>query len=144
MSIVCARALSSQASCSDLTVPVVLFASISLPPYIPLCFFLCHPTSHCVSLCVPVCLSACKRLSDVTAWVTTSHGCTVPIIHIKHKNPRFTLLFSHGNAEDIGVNKLFNEWLSQQLQVDIVTYDYTGYGLSAGGDPSEHFLYSDR
>ena len=29
-------------------------------------------------------------------------GSTIPVLHIKHKNPRFTLLFSHGNAEDIG------------------------------------------
>lgn len=45
---------------------------------------------------------------------------------LPERSPRFTLLFSHGNAEDIGVNKLFCEWLSDQLSVDIVTYDYTG------------------
>ncbi len=51
-------------------------------------------------------------------WMTrtTPQGCTVPLMHIKHKNPRFTLLFSHGNAEDIGVNKLFCEWLSAQAR----------------------------
>jgi pimeloyl-ACP methyl ester carboxylesterase len=73
-----------------------------------------------------------------------AQGCTVPLMHIKHKNPRFTLLFSHGNAEDIGVNKLFCEWLSAQLAVDIVTYDYTGYGLSSGDEPCEKHLYADR
>lgn len=80
---------------------------------------------------------------DVTAFVTTKQGSTIPVLHIKHKNPRFTVLFSHGNAEDIGVNKLFCEWLSDQLKVDIVTYDYTGYGLAAGDDPGETHLYAD-
>ena len=52
------------------------------------------------------------------------------------------MLFSHGNAEDIGVNKLFCEWLSEQLSVDIVTYDYSGYGMGTG-EPSEKNLYAD-
>jgi hypothetical protein len=34
------------------------------------------------------------------------------------------------NCNASGVNKLFCEWLSDQLKVDIVTYDYTGYGLA--------------
>jgi fermentation-respiration switch protein FrsA (DUF1100 family) len=52
------------------------------------------------------------------------------------------LLFSHGNAEDVGVNKAFCEWLSEQLGVDIVTYDYSGYGMGTG-EPSEKNLYAD-
>uniref|UniRef100_A0A7S0EJ36 Serine aminopeptidase S33 domain-containing protein n=1 Tax=Hanusia phi TaxID=3032 RepID=A0A7S0EJ36_9CRYP len=81
--------------------------------------------------------------NDVTTFVTTSEGSTIPVLHIKcKKKPKFTLLFSHGNAEDIGVNKLFCEWFAEQLQVDIVTYDYTGYGMAAG-DPAEKHLYSD-
>jgi len=80
--------------------------------------------------------------SDVTAFVTTDKGQTIPVLHIKHRAPRFTFLFSHGNAEDIGVNKIFCEWLSEQLKVDIVTYDYTGYGM-ADGEPGEPNLYTD-
>ena len=58
------------------------------------------------------------------------------------RRPKFTLLFSHGNAEDVGVNKAFCEWLSEQLSVDIVTYDYSGYGMGTG-EPSEKNLYAD-
>ena len=52
------------------------------------------------------------------------------------------MLFSHGNAEDVGVNKLFCEWLSEQLCVSVVTYDYSGYGMGTG-EPSERNLYAD-
>mmetsp|Transcript_28485 Transcript_28485/g.68005 ORF Transcript_28485/g.68005 Transcript_28485/m.68005 type:complete len:256 (+) Transcript_28485:129-896(+) len=79
---------------------------------------------------------------DITTFVTTELQSTIPVLHIKHKSPRFTVLFSHGNAEDIGVNKLFCEWLSDQLSVDIITYDYTGYGMAAG-EPGEANIYAD-
>mmetsp|Transcript_61644 Transcript_61644/g.151726 ORF Transcript_61644/g.151726 Transcript_61644/m.151726 type:complete len:256 (-) Transcript_61644:229-996(-) len=80
--------------------------------------------------------------TDVTAFIKTDLGQTIPVLHIKHKSPRFTLMFSHGNAEDIGVNKSFCQWLSEQLKVDVVTYDYSGYGLGTG-EPSEKNLYAD-
>eukprot|EP00294_Goniomonas_avonlea_P009667 CAMPEP_0114558936 /NCGR_PEP_ID=MMETSP0114-20121206/10656_1 /TAXON_ID=31324 /ORGANISM="Goniomonas sp, Strain m" /LENGTH=215 /DNA_ID=CAMNT_0001744377 /DNA_START=84 /DNA_END=728 /DNA_ORIENTATION=+ len=78
--------------------------------------------------------------SDVSHWVTTVSGDKIPILHIRHRQPRFCLLFSHGNAEDLGLNKPFCEWLSAELMVDVVTYDYVGYGLAAG-EPSERCLY---
>ena len=73
-------------------------------------------------------------------WPTISPRSSRP--PLPPSSPRFTLLFSHGNAEDIGVNKSFCEWLSEQLKVDVVTYDYAGYGL-ATGEPSEKNLYAD-
>lgn len=45
------------------------------------------------------------------------------------------LLYSHGNAEDIGLNKdLFDVWTAEGFGV--LAYDYPGYGLSTG-KPSE-------
>ena len=53
----------------------------------------------------------------------------------------FVLLFSHGNAEDIGHNVDFFE-LANQHGFGIFAYDYRGYGLS-GGKPGEKNSYQD-
>jgi pimeloyl-ACP methyl ester carboxylesterase len=42
---------------------------------------------------------------------------------------RLTVIFSHGNAEDLS-NYTYYAELSRQLGVDVVAYDYSGYGLS--------------
>ena len=66
----------------------------------------------------------------------------IPAIHIQHKsshnnnNPilaqtqKYTLLYSHGNAEDIGLISSFLIDLSRLLQVNVICYDYSGYGIS--------------
>jgi len=68
----------------------------------------------------------------------------IPAIHIQHKstsshnnkNPilaqtqKYTLLYSHGNAEDIGLISSFLIDLSRLLQVNVICYDYSGYGVS--------------
>ena len=43
---------------------------------------------------------------------------------------RYTLLYSHGNAEDIGLISTFLVDLARLLQIDVLCYDYSGYGLS--------------
>ncbi|KAJ6834424.1 protein ABHD17B-like isoform X1 [Iris pallida] len=53
-----------------------------------------------------------------------------------------TLLYSHGNAADLGqLYDLFRE-LSSHLRVNIMGYDYSGYGQSSG-KPSELNTYAD-
>ncbi|XP_068647239.1 uncharacterized protein [Aristolochia californica] len=55
---------------------------------------------------------------------------------------RFTLLYSHGNAADLGqMQELFVE-LRTHLRVNIMSYDYSGYGASTG-KPSELNTYYD-
>lgn len=53
----------------------------------------------------------------------------------------FVVLFSHGNAEDIGQNRAFFQQYQMQ-GVGILGYDYRGYGLSSG-KPSETNTYRD-
>jgi fermentation-respiration switch protein FrsA (DUF1100 family) len=53
----------------------------------------------------------------------------------------FVILFSHGNAEDIGQNIEFARDCRQQ-GFGILLYDYRGYGLS-DGRPSEQNTYQD-
>jgi len=59
----------------------------------------------------------------------------VPFLYYKWKGENgekanFTLIYSHGNAEDIGQSIFWMKKLRNQLQVDVVTYDYIGYGVS--------------
>ncbi|VDK45678.1 unnamed protein product [Anisakis simplex] len=54
----------------------------------------------------------------------------------------FTLLFSHGNAVDLGQMCSFYYGLGFRLGCNVFSYDYSGYGCS-GGKPSEKNLYAD-
>ncbi|VDN89984.1 unnamed protein product [Brugia pahangi] len=55
---------------------------------------------------------------------------------------RFTLLFSHGNAVDLGQMCSFYYGLGFRLGCNVFSYDYSGYGCSSG-KPSEKNLYAD-
>ncbi|KAK8581998.1 hypothetical protein V6N13_144986 [Hibiscus sabdariffa] len=60
----------------------------------------------------------------------------------RHPMARFTLLYSHGNAADLGqMHDLFVE-LRAHLRVNIMSYDYSGYGGSSG-KPSDFNTYYD-
>ena len=54
----------------------------------------------------------------------------------------FTMLFCHGNAEDIGRSYQGFAQLHRETGADIVAFDYSGYGLSEG-KCSEEAAYSD-
>ncbi|KAL4367049.1 hypothetical protein GQ457_05G018840 [Hibiscus cannabinus] len=63
-------------------------------------------------------------------------------IYIRHPMATSTLLYSHGNAADLGqMYELFIE-LSIHLRVNLMGYDYSGYGQSSG-KPSEQNTYAD-
>ncbi|KAK1327746.1 hypothetical protein QTO34_012652 [Cnephaeus nilssonii] len=55
---------------------------------------------------------------------------------------RYTLLFSHGNAVDLGQMCSFYIGLGSRINCNIFSYDYSGYGVSSGR-PSEQNLYAD-
>ena len=88
----------------------------------------------------------------------------IPAIHITHNNnttstaqqqpagsnsnnaqsaenvaQRYTLLYSHGNAEDIGLISTFLLDLAYLLQINIICYDYSGYGVSADAKYIDQF-----
>lgn len=72
----------------------------------------------------------------------TKVGNRVVATFWRQPNARFTLLYSHGNAADIGqMLDLFFE-LRAHLRVHIMSYDYSGYGASTG-KPSEFNTYYD-
>ncbi|KAM0939120.1 alpha/beta hydrolase domain-containing protein 17B-like [Dioscorea cayenensis subsp. rotundata] len=74
--------------------------------------------------------------------VETRAGNRVVATFWRHPSARFTLLYSHGNAADLGqMLDLFLE-LRAHLRVNIMSYDYSGYGASTG-KPSEFNTYYD-
>jgi len=78
--------------------------------------------------------------------VRTSRGNKVACMHAKCSSQtarsKYTLLFSHGNAVDLGQMSSFYVGLAARLGVNIFSYDYSGYGASSG-KPTEKNIYSD-
>ncbi|XWS47606.1 hypothetical protein CRYUN_Cryun14cG0166600 [Craigia yunnanensis] len=72
----------------------------------------------------------------------TRRGNDIVAVHIKHPKASSTLLYSHGNAADLGqMFELFVE-LCNRLRVNLMGYDYSGYGQSTG-KPTECNTYAD-
>ncbi|GFP85328.1 alpha/beta hydrolase domain-containing protein 17c [Phtheirospermum japonicum] len=62
----------------------------------------------------------------------TRRGNDVVAVHISHPKATATLLYSHGNAADLGqMYELFVE-ITLRLRVNLIGYDYSGYGQSSG------------
>nr|TKS07478.1 hypothetical protein D5086_0000112430 [Populus alba] len=71
-----------------------------------------------------------------------SGGFTTRLCIPEHPRASATLLYSHGNAADLGqMFELFVE-LSNRLRINLMGYDYSGYGQSSG-KPTECNTYAD-
>jgi len=64
----------------------------------------------------------------------------IPAFFIKRRGAKITFLFSHGNAEDLGMMYNRMKEMARVLGVNVMAYDYTGYGMSSG-EPSEEMCY---
>jgi len=75
-----------------------------------------------------------------------SFGRVVPAFFIKHTTEApdddYVVIFAHGNGEDIGCSYHDYVRLSKSLGINLIAYDYCGYGLNTG-QPSEHKCYED-
>ncbi|KAL3500014.1 hypothetical protein ACH5RR_039107 [Cinchona calisaya] len=72
----------------------------------------------------------------------TKRGNKIVAFYLKNPYARLTVLYSHGNAADLGqLYDLFVQ-LKANLRVNLVGYDYSGYGASTG-KPSEFDTYAD-
>ena len=49
----------------------------------------------------------------------------------------YIVIYSHGNASDLGDAAPFSQNLSIVYQVDFIVYDYRGYGISKDSKISE-------
>ncbi|XP_014256772.1 protein ABHD17B [Cimex lectularius] len=76
-------------------------------------------------------------------FARTSRGNRIACLFVRcSANARFTILFSHGNAVDLGQMSSFYFGLGTSINCNIFSYDYSGYGVSTG-KPSEKNLYAD-
>lgn len=73
--------------------------------------------------------------------VNTPDGARISAIHLTAPNARYTILYSHGNGEDLGYARPRLEAL-RRLGFNVFAYDYRGYGTS-DGRPSEGNTYED-
>mmetsp|Transcript_9032 Transcript_9032/g.26975 ORF Transcript_9032/g.26975 Transcript_9032/m.26975 type:complete len:329 (-) Transcript_9032:485-1471(-) len=106
-----------------------------------------------------------KLKEDKILWLDTKRGKRIPAFYIQYNRnkadahsrsrrdipsavadggARYTLLYSHANAEDLGNIYPWCKFLSKTLQVNVFAYDYTGYGLATTqGEPTEEDCYAD-
>jgi pimeloyl-ACP methyl ester carboxylesterase len=80
--------------------------------------------------------------SDCDVWLTTAHGSYIPLKLALFPDSHFTIIFSHANAEDLGLIYPHLVALSAALRCSIVCYDYSGYGLASGASSEQH-VYAD-
>lgn len=75
----------------------------------------------------------------------TASKTMIPVVVFRHPSATFTIIFSHGNATDIGLMYSVYAAMCMQLKVNIVAYDYTGYGYSYyfGTRATEKQTYKD-
>ena len=73
------------------------------------------------------------RLSNFTTqYLKTYKNEIIPSYYIKNNKNEYTILFSHGNAADIGLMRNHLLDMHCECNVNIFAYEYTGYGLSTG------------
>jgi fermentation-respiration switch protein FrsA (DUF1100 family) len=74
--------------------------------------------------------------------LTTASGRRISAVHLPNPTAQYTLLVSHGNAEDLGDDF---PWLDELRGAgfSVFSYDYEGYGTSEGR-PSEAAAYEDE
>ncbi|MBP0013076.1 MAG: alpha/beta hydrolase [Roseofilum sp. SBFL] len=73
--------------------------------------------------------------------LTSEPGINITSQYLPNPNATYTLLYSHGNAEDLGMIQPVLEHLNQ-LGFSVFAYDYRGYGTSEG-KPTERGAYQD-
>ncbi|XP_050375813.1 uncharacterized protein LOC126793359 isoform X2 [Argentina anserina] len=74
--------------------------------------------------------------------IDNKRGSKIVAFYLSNPYARLTLLYSHGNAADLGqLYDLFVQ-LKVALRVNLIGYDYSGYGASTG-KPSEENTYAD-
>lgn len=62
----------------------------------------------------------------------TSNGNQIYATFLQRRDAKITILYSHGNAEDLNTCYWYLRKLSRKLKVNVLAYDYSGYGKSTG------------
>lgn len=74
-------------------------------------------------------------------YLTTEEEDVIPAVHIRRSvGADRTILYSHGNAEDLGLILPALDRMAEAVHADIFAYEYPGYSI-ADGSPSEENCY---
>ena len=84
---------------------------------------------------------AASGIQEVHPLTLVSGQANLAAVYIPNPSARYTLLFSHGNAEDMGDDLPFLDAL-RRAGFAVFAYDYRGYGASEGVS-SEGSVYRD-
>lgn len=79
--------------------------------------------------------------TDEIIKLTSEDGTKLSAIHLLNPNAKYTILYAHGNASDLGTIQPRLEEL-KSIGFSVFAYDYRGYGTSEG-KPSEKNAYKD-
>ncbi|WP_040483745.1 alpha/beta hydrolase [Lyngbya aestuarii] len=60
-----------------------------------------------------------------------ANGDDITALYLPNPESQYTILYSHGNAEDIGQTRFHLQKL-QEIGFSVLVYDYPGYGTSSG------------
>lgn len=90
-------------------------------------------------------ISRALSISEVTRHVhtvQTKSKSRINVMFFLHPEAKITVLYSHGNATDIGaMNQRYLE-VAMNMKVNVCGYDYSGYG-GATGSPTEKQVHLD-
>jgi fermentation-respiration switch protein FrsA (DUF1100 family) len=84
---------------------------------------------------------ASYRAERDVVMLDTADGGRIAAVHLPRADAAYTILYSHGNAEDLGHVRPALESV-RRAGFAVLAYDYRGYGLSSG-QPSEGASYRD-
>ncbi|MEL7502317.1 MAG: alpha/beta hydrolase [Cyanobacteria bacterium J06554_6] len=73
--------------------------------------------------------------------IPSSQGRTIAATYLPKATAKYTILYSHGNATDLG-QLMPTFQILNEAGFSVFAYDYQGYGLSEGR-PTEHNTYQD-
>lgn len=78
-------------------------------------FIFCPPDSHYSTF-----------ESDII--LVPGEGYQIPCLHIQQPGAELTILYAHGTSNDLGLIRGWLNYLATTLTVNIISFDYAGYG----------------
>ena len=113
-----------------LYIPIALYLALFIYAWLfsDSAIFLPHPSSY--------------RDDSEILKLTTRDGRRISAVYLPNTEAQYTLLVSHGNAEDLGDDRY---WLRDlhRAGFGVFAYDYAGYGTSEG-KPGEKAAHEDE
>ena len=79
--------------------------------------------------------------SEKIIKLTTADGAKISAIYLSNENSPYTIIFSHGNAEDLSTVR-YKLLELHSTGFSVLGFDYHGYGTSEG-QPTEKAVYQD-